>query len=73
MTALQLPRLGLLTAMALGVMAVFFLAIRLGASRARRRLAEKTLKRAKDAEEIDERVRRAGDADLDRLLDRSQR
>ena len=73
MIATQLPRLGLLTAMALGVMAVFVLVIRLGASRARRRLAEKALKRAKDAEEIDERVRRASDADLDRLLDRSRR
>lgn len=54
------------------VAAAVLLILRLGVQKARRMMAEQSVERAGDANEIDERVRGASDAELDELFRRSQ-
>jgi hypothetical protein len=67
-TSLKLAGAGLLLVLA----GLFFRAVyRAGASRARRRIAEKGIDHARDAQAIDEHVRGASDDRLHELYDKS--
>lgn len=72
MTPVVLNLIVKFAAVALVAAAAVYLIMKLGVRKARQKMAERSLERARNANEIDERISGADDAELDELFRRSQ-